>query len=156
MTIKKPADFYAAIALLAAMGAVYNQSLAVDTSMNIAMGPLFFPYMLMGAITLLSLCLVFKSVSFANPGAKSESKKEASTNREGLMLQVCTVLLLFGYVLLLPVLSYIPATFIFLLILMLLLGPRSPKHILISAITAGAVTGVLYGIFAKVLLLFLP
>lgn len=154
MTIKKPADFYAAIALLAAMGAVYHQSLAVDTSMNIAMGPLFFPYILMGAITLLSLCLLLQSISFATPGSKE--KKEQAINREGLLLQCCTVLLLFGYVLLLPVLSYIPATFIFLLVLMLILGPRSPRNILVSAITAGAVTGVLYGIFAKVLLLFLP
>lgn len=152
MTIKKPADFYSALVILAGIGAIYHQSLSVDTSMIIAMGPLFFPYILMGIITFLAVCLVIKSIEINT----SQKGTNTTINREALFLQGVAVVLLLGYLLLLPVISYIPATMAFLAAAMIFLGGTSRKNVITSTIVSCTVTGVLYLIFAKVLRLFLP
>jgi hypothetical protein len=154
MTIKKPADLATAAVLLAGIGFVYRESLNIDTSMNYASGPLFFPYVLLIAIGLLSLCLGARSIDFSS--AERPARGQRRFEPAALFLQSACIGLVVVYLTALPRFGYVPCTIVFLFGSMLLLGPRSVKSAALYSVVSCAVTGGLYYTFARLLSLFLP
>jgi putative tricarboxylic transport membrane protein len=153
MTVKKPADLATAVVLLIGVGFVYKESLKIDTSLNYALGPLFFPYLLMAAIALLSAALALQSVSFRGTGGTARSGPGISGS---LIMQAALIVSLVVYLVVLPVLGYIPATILFLSGSMILLSNRKPGTVAVAVGAAVVVTVSLWFLFGKILLLFLP
>lgn len=154
MTIKKPADFIASLALFGIVGMVYQQSRQIEVTTVHAYGPNFFPSILMGALLLFAVCLAWQSIDFS--GEKNANGNRTIINRTALILQSSFVAALVAYLIVMPFIGYVPSTFLFLFSAMALLGERKPKNLAFYAFLACVVTGVLYYIFGELLLLFLP
>jgi hypothetical protein len=157
MTVKKPADLAAAVVLLIGTGFAYNESRLIDTSLNYALGPLFVPYLLLGAIALLSVILALQSISFKQAASASAPRPGIGIGiNAGTALQVAFIAWLIAYLVMLPHLGYVPSTILFLSGGAMLLGDRKPKTVAIAVGIAAVVTVALWFLFGRVLLLFLP
>ena len=156
MVVKKKGDAAAAVVLLAGMGALYANSLTINDTLNYALGALFFPYVMIGTITVLALILLYQSVDFAAVSAPARDEEAKAKNLHVLLTQAGLVGLLALYIAVLPYTGYIPTTVVFLIASMIFLGERKPKKIAVYAVCAVATTAILYVIFGKMLHLFLP
>ena len=154
MTIKKPADLATAAVLLIGVAFVYRESLSIDTTNIYALGPLFFPKILMFSLAFLSILLGVKSIDFSSKAAREKSETTIAVG--ALFMQAVFVGLIILYLLVMPVLGYIASTVIFLLAEMLFLGKRTIKDAALCLVAACATTGLLYYVFAHLLYLFLP
>lgn len=156
MEITKKRDFGAAVFLLLLMGLLYGQTSGFGPGSLSAASPDFFPLLMIGIIAVLSLRLLLSSVSFRK--ATSERPSLPAGGRPAVnLLPFFTVALLGLYIALLPVLTYIPATFLFLFTGMsVLAGKRDARSLAVYFGISGVTTGVLYFIFARLLQLFLP
>lgn len=150
----KTGDFVMALVLLAVTAALYHQSTTINTAMIYALGPVFFPRIIMAVTGLLSVVLIVQSVSF-KPAAAGKRAKQAF-DREGFIYRWGLTALLVAYLLALPLLGYAAATIPFLFAGMALLGPRKYKDLAIYAAVALGITFGLQFIFATLLKLFLP
>lgn len=150
----KTGDLIMAVALLGLSIALYIQIGNIDTTMVYAMGPVFFPKILVYTLGGLSLLLIFQSVDFT--GRKNWCKSARAVDLNTVLLRWLLTGLVLLYLLLLPILGYVFATMPFLFLAMCLLGPLKPKNLLVYGITAVAVTLGLQYIFATLLKLFLP
>ncbi|MES9994713.1 tripartite tricarboxylate transporter TctB family protein [Desulfovibrio aminophilus] len=150
----KTGDCIMALILLVFSAALYQQSTVIDTSMIYALGPVFFPRILIGILAVLSLVLLYQSVGRAD--GKAACAKSAPTETGTFILRWGLVGLAVLYLLLLPVLSYVAATIPFLFAGMCLLGPCTRKHLVIYGVVSAGITLGLQYIFASLLKLFLP
>lgn len=155
MIIKKPADLTASLVILAGVGLMYREMRLIEVTTVHAMGPNFFPGILLGVLTVLALCLAFQSLTFGERETPS-AKKNATLNMTALTMQAAFVGTLILYLAVLPYLGYVPSTTLFLTAAMTLLGERKLRDIALYLLVAAVVTGALYYIFAELLLLFLP
>lgn len=154
MQIVNKKDFAAAVVLLLVMCGFYLESGNIDVMGGAGLGPLFFPYVMMGAITLLSALLLLKSISFK---PRPTAAPVAATGRAGLTMdQAVFIALFFLYLLALPFVGYLPGTLAYLIVNMIYLGKRKSKWYAIYVATTICVTALIYYVFAKVMLLFLP
>lgn len=152
MHIVNKRDFLASIVLLLGMLGFYVESTRIDTQGSVDFGPLFFPYLMVIVIAILSVALLFKSISFSAARGESKSKILCATKD-----QTVFITLFFIYLITLPYVGYIPATLIYLVVNMIYLGKRgSKKWYAIYVCSTIGMTAFIYYIFAKVMLLFLP
>lgn len=157
MEITKKMDFGAAVFLLLFMGLLYGQTSGFGPGALSAASPDFFPLLMIGIIAVLSLRLLFSSVRFRKAPPLERPTLPAGGPAAVNPLPFFTVALLGLYIALLPVLTYIPATFLFLFTGMsVLAGKRDARSLAVYFGLSGVTTGVLYFIFARLLQLFLP
>ena len=156
MIIKKKGDAAAALGLLAGMAALYSNSLTINDTLNYALGALFFPYVMIGTISLLALILLLQSVDFSAAAAARPDSAARRKSMRVLLTQVGLIALLALYIVVLPHTGYIPTTVVFLIVCMIFLGERKPRKIAVYAVCSVATTAVLYVVFGKMLRLFLP
>ena len=150
----KTGDLTMGLALLGVSVALYIQTGNIDTTMIYALGPVFFPKLLVYLLGLLSLLLMFQSIDFT--GSKNWCKVERQVDYNIVLLRWSLVALVMVYLFILPVIGYVYATMPFLFLAMCLLGPLQPKKVLTYGIVSVAVTLGLQYIFATLLKLFLP
>ncbi len=155
MCIKKKADFISGLVFIAMMGVLLLQGEKLEMPYIIGGGPKMFPYALMAGIVVCSLVVIFRSLDFTKEKTDEEGKEKKRLHIPT-ALQLIVFACLLVYICILPVIGYIPATFLFLFGEMTLLGKRTAKNLLIYFIISSAVTGLVYFIFAKMLMLFLP
>lgn len=154
MHIVNKKDFITGIAILLIMAGFYLESKRIDLMGAAGLGPLFFPYLMMFLLSLLSLALLFKSVSFQAPAVSAPAPAAAKAGRTP--EQTVFIVMFFAYLLALPFAGYLPATLVYLIANMVYLGKKETKWYVIYAVTTAGVTALIYYIFAKVMLLFLP
>lgn len=147
----KTNDFVMALLLLAVSGVLYQQTTLVNTTVSYALGPVFFPRVLIGILAVLSAALLIQSV---RGGGAAAAKKDAEPGT--LVYRWGLVALIVAYLLLLPLLGYVPATILFLMGGMCLLGSRTPRSLVVYTVVSAAVTFGLQFIFGHLLKLFLP
>jgi hypothetical protein len=150
----KTGDLLMALAMLALSVALYIQSGEIDTTMIYALGPVFFPKILIGILAVLSLVLLYQSVDLTGRKGWCQPVKKATAN--AFVLRWSLVALVLVYLVVLPLAGYVYATIPFLFAGMCLLGPLKPKDLAIYAVTSVAVALGLQYIFATLLKLFLP
>jgi len=156
MEIKKKMDFSVALFLLLAMGGLYQSVDEFSSYPFSTNSPQFFPLLMILMITLLSVWLLFTSLSF---GKSSGEKIATNTFRlsSGTALQLFTIIILGAYIALIPVFSYIPCTIVFLFISMAVLGGnRDFKTLALYFGISCLTTGFLYFVFARLLHFILP
>lgn len=154
MTIKKPADLTTAAVILIGVGFIYRESLNIDTAIVYALGPLFFPKILMFALAFLSILLALKSIDFSSKAVREKGETTIAVGT--LFMQFVFVGIIILYLLIMPLLGYIASTVLFLLAEMLFLGKRTLKDAALCLVVACVTTGLLYYVFAYLLYLFLP
>ncbi len=140
--------------LLASSFALYVEVGNIDTTMSYALGPVFFPKLLTGILALLSLILLIQSIDVT--GRKNWCAPIRVFDATAFSLRWSLVGVMLLYLLVLPLLGYTIATIPFLFVTMCLLGPRTPKNLVIYGITSVLVTMGLRYIFGTLLMLFLP
>lgn len=150
----KIGDLIMGVALLGFSIALYIQTGNIDTTMIYALGPVFFPKLLIYILGFLSLLLTYQSVDFT--GRKNWCKSTRTVDLNTVLLRWLLVGLVLLYLFLLPLVGYVLVTMPFLFLAMCLLGPLKPKNLIIYGITSVAVTLGLQYIFATLLKLFLP
>jgi len=150
----KTGDLLMGLALLGLSVALYIQTGKIDTTMVYALGPVFFPKLLIHLLGILSLLLLYQSVDIT--GKKNWCKSARAVDYNSVLLRWLLVGLVLVYLFLLPVIGYVYATMPFLFLAMCLLGPLKPKNLITYGITSVAVTLGLQYIFATLLKLFLP
>ncbi|QGY41837.1 hypothetical protein GM415_17485 [Pseudodesulfovibrio cashew] len=150
----KTGDLFMGVVLFGLSIALYIQTGNINTAMIYALGPVFFPKILIYSLGVLSLVLMYQSVDFT--GKKNWCKAVAKFDANTMVLRWLLVGLTLLYLFLLPIISYVFATIPFLFLAMCLLGPRTPKKLITYGITSVAVTLALQYIFATLLKLFLP
>ena len=75
MHIVNKRDFLASIVLLAMLG-FYVESTRIETQGGVDLGPLFFPHLMVIVIAILSVVLLFKSISFSPAGKDQKAAPE--------------------------------------------------------------------------------
>jgi len=150
----KTGDLIMGLILLGFSIALYIQTGNIDTTMVYALGPVFFPKLLIYLLGILSLVLMYQSMDFT--GEKKWCTSARTVDLNTVLLRWLLVGLVLIYLFLLPLIGYMFATMPFLFLAMCLLGPLKPKNLIIYGITSVAVTLGLQYIFGTLLKLFLP
>ncbi len=156
MTIKKPLDMLTGLAILAVSLFLLTVGFALPEQGPDALGPRFFPLLLTGSMTVLSLAVILQSIDFSGKFQKGTAGRSEKNDPVAVKMQWAFVAFLGAYILLLPVLGYSFATFGFCFITMVLLGPKDKKSLCIDALMAAATSAALTYIFGHLLHLFLP
>ena len=76
MHIVNKRDFLASIVLLLGMLGFYMESTRIDTQGGVDLGPLFFPHLMVIVIAILSVALLFKSISFSPASGEKKAAPE--------------------------------------------------------------------------------
>lgn len=154
MHIASKKDFISALVLFLVMGVFYVDSRRIDLMGGADLGPLFFPYVMMGIVSFLALLLLVNSLSFRSPArpAPPGAHAEKEWNKD----QCIFIAMFMVYLLVLPFGGYVLSTVVYLLVNMIYLGKKENKWYMIYTLTTISVTAFIYYIFAKVMLLFLP
>jgi len=150
----KTGDMFMALGLMVLSAALYYQCGNIDDTMAYALGPIFFPKMLIGVLAVLSLALFFQSVDFT--GKKGWTAPARAGSAHAAVLRWSLVGLTLAYLALLPVIGYLIATIPFLFAGMCLLGPVKSRNLIVYGVTSLIVSFGLQFIFATLLKLFLP
>lgn len=164
VSLAKPKDFCMALILLAFSGVMYYQTIPLDSGITHALGPAFFPRLLLYFIAFVSLILLAQSFrlrpALAEPAPAEicgeAGDKDGPCGREALIMQWGFVALLLVYIFLLPYLGYALGTSLFLLAGMILVGPHKFRNFIIYGVVSLAVTFGLQFVFGNMLHLFLP
>jgi hypothetical protein len=140
--------------LLALCGILYWQATGIPTPPFVPIGPGFYPRIILILLAGLAVWLIVEDV-IAAPG-----RPGAATGRAGpgpdYRSVVCCFAIFGGYVIGLSLIGYLAATFLFVLLLGWVLGPRQARELpKLAAIAAGTCL-VTYLIFEKYLHVFLP
>jgi len=153
--IAKPKDFCMAVLLLIMVALLYARSNVINVGVEHALGPMFFPRLVLSGIGGLSLILLVQSLRRTAGQPRSGASGPRVERRERI-LQWSFVGLFLLYLIILPVLGYIWTTLGFLVAGMALLGPRKPRNLALYAGVAVVVTFGLQYVFSGLLHLFLP
>lgn len=156
MYIASRKDFWSALVILALVGICWNESHNIDTGINFALGPLFFPYVLMGAIVLCGAALLLRSIGWRRPVPADAAPADTFAVRALMLRRLLLMGATCAYLVILPYAGYTICTLVFLMGTMCALGRRGARHIGIYAVISLAMTFGLYWIFSGLLHLFLP
>ncbi len=147
-------DGLTALVVLAASAVLYALTLGLETNPLVAIGPAFYPRLLLGVTALLAALLVVADV-LAHRGGRAG--KRAQGPRPNYVLVVATFGAFVAYVVLLPYLGFRIATFLFVAVLRVLLDwPRGGRSWLGVIVLAAATTAVTWFVFEQYLAVLLP
>jgi hypothetical protein len=154
-------DRILALILLVFSGFMYYEADRLPPAMFGALGADLFPKILFALLALAAVALFGQSVARSRrEEAGSEKAATQPKIRAPGISHYRNVIIGFvaflGYVILMYFLGYVPASVIFLPVLMWILGPRTKRSaLLILLVTVGLTFGMYFG-FARVLKIFLP
>ncbi len=143
------ADIIIGLVVIVFCAAVFplSQSFIRD---EIGPGPEFFPRALAGILIICSVILIIRSFVSASPALNDT---DSSDSRREFKRVGITLALLIVYVILIPLISYVLSTVLYLALMMLFLGERRSWLI---ALWALGVTGGIYLLFSLLLKVPLP
>jgi len=149
-------DFLLGSALLLISAFLYHETYFFREVHSFSFGPRIFPRVVLGITGFFSCIMVLQSLAFGGTGekAKQECKREMDLPVQAMRFGL--IALLGVYVATLSMVGYVPGTIVFLFLAMLLLGKRTPKHLLLYAAISIVFTNVLAYIFGTLLRFFLP
>ena len=156
MSIRDKKDFYASLVLLLVCSLLLRSLSTINVSIEYALGPIFFPRIVLGVILVMAAILFLKSIKFEAMPSTAKCAEPKKPLPIEVFYQLGTVGLLALYLFFLPIFGYVPSTIVFLFITILMLGPKTKKGIAIYLVVAMTVAFLLHYIFASVLKLFLP
>jgi len=158
MTVKKPLELI--VALVFFFGALFMlyQTTTFHSMDNMGLGARFFPRILFSTIAILSLVMLKGAVAWGAKAAEFDlrSVKKEKDPDDATHLQWGYIGVLFVYILVMPHIGYAISTFAFCFIVMLMLGPKTPKALCIDAALSAVSAWLLVYIFGSLLNLFLP
>ena len=156
MSIKKVEEFALSLICMAASIYLFWYSYTMPHYTYFSIGPLLFPRIVLGAIFVLSTALALRNLVFAGGSGRPARAAKSAASRQGTVLRVGVIVLLLGYLLVLPHAGYLFSTIVFLFVNMVFLGPRTGKMLAFYAVLAVSVTLAMQYLFGTVLKLFLP
>lgn len=115
----------------------------------------FFPIIVIGVISFLSICLLISSIYKMIKNKDSKTKTSIKEMFQENKKIIWTFFIFASYVFLLKIIGYFLSSVIFLILLYILLAPNRRKLWLVS-LGAAAITFVLFVIFQNGLSVFLP
>lgn len=118
-----------------------------------ALGPRFFPYLLAGAIILLSAISIIKELFISSTANKDTPEDLADEKKPGYMSIGLTFISLLLWAFLVPVLGFVITTLLFVGVMMWITGNRNIVAISLTSILFTAAT---YYVFRIILQVFLP
>jgi hypothetical protein len=142
------------LGLLAVCGVLYWQTGGIPTPPFVPIGPAFYPRIVLALLAALAIWLILEDVVTARrrPGRKAKPTAPPLNYR---LVVICFVV--FGaYVVGLSLLGYLLATFLFVLGLGWVMGPREYRELPKLAAVAIGTTLATYLVFEKYLHVFLP
>jgi sterol desaturase/sphingolipid hydroxylase (fatty acid hydroxylase superfamily) len=142
------------LGLLAVCGVLYWQTGGIPTPPFVPIGPAFYPRIVLALLAALAIWLILEDVVTARrrPGRKAKPTAPPLNYR---LVVICFVV--FGaYVVGLSLLGYLLATFLFVLALGWVMGPREYRELSKLAAVAIGTTLATYLVFEKYLHVFLP
>jgi hypothetical protein len=142
------------LGLLAACGLLYWQTGAIPTPPFVPVGPAFYPRIILVLLAILAIWLILEDVITAPRRARAA--ESAPVPRPNYRLVAIGFAVFGGYVIGLSILGYLLATFLFVLGLGCVLGPREVRGLAKLAVVAAGTTLGTYLIFEKYLYVFLP
>lgn len=147
-------DIGIGIGLLAVCGVMYWQAGLAPTPPFVPFGPAFFPRVILLVLGALALWLIVEA-AVRGPGASRAPSKQpaASANSRRVLVGFA---LFFVYVVLLSVIGYLAATFLFVLVMSWAMSPRRAGDLPKFAALALGTTVVTYLVFERYLHVFLP
>jgi hypothetical protein len=122
---------------------------------SFSFGPRVFPRIILALTGVCALAIACRNLSFS-PATGDAQTKRPDPGKKVLFMQAGLVLLLILYVASLRLLGYLPATILFLVLTMLLLGTRTLKWLAVYVATAVIVALSMQYIFGTLLRFFLP
>jgi hypothetical protein len=149
-------DIWIGLGLLACCGLMYWQAGLAPTPPFVPFGPGFYPRVILILLAALSLWLIAESVVGRGRAAPPRPQAGAGTVRPNYPLVAGCFAVLGGYVAGLSLLGYFASTFLFVLGLSWLMGPRRGRELPKLTLVAAGTTLVTYLAFEKYLHVFLP
>jgi hypothetical protein len=141
------------LGLLAACGLLYWQTGAIPTPPFVPLGPAFYPRIVLVLLAALAVWLILEDLLARAPRPGTAAPP---VSRPNYRLVVICFLVFGGYVIGLSLLGYLLSTFLFVLGLGWVMGPRAHRELpTLFALAAGS-TLATYLIFEKYLHVFLP
>jgi putative tricarboxylic transport membrane protein len=142
------------LGLLGLCGLLYWQTGGIPTPPFVPIGPAFYPRIILILLAALAVWLILGD-ALARPRRRARPAARATSPLNYRLVVICFII--FGaYVIGLSVLGYLLATFLFVLGLGWVMGPREHRELPKLAAVAIATTAVTYLIFEKYLHVFLP
>ena len=141
---------------------LYAQSFAIKMSTSDALGPQFFPRMVVICMVVLSAIVIIKAVGTINQERQASGSEKSAKEKKipwniPLLL---TVALLIAYFLLIMSVGYIVLTAIYLFCQMFILLPRGAirniKYLAVVSATSILIPVGIYLLFYRVFMIFLP
>ena len=142
------------LGLLALCAALSWQAGAVPTPPFVPIGPAFYPRIILILLAALAVWLILEDVITAR-GRPHAAPKAAASRPNYRLVAICFAVL-GGYVIGLSLIGYLAATFVFVLGLGWVMGPRQTGELPKLAAIAAGTTLVTYLVFEKYLHVFLP
>ena len=140
------------VGLLVLCGVLYRQAGQIPMPPFVPIGPAFYPRILLVLLVALAIWLIVEDC--AAPSRRSRSTHGAPT-ADYRMVLLCFVVF-GGYVVGLSLLGYLASTFLFVLSLGWLMGPRRAGELPKLGAIAGGTTVATYLVFERYLHVFLP
>lgn len=142
------------LGLLVLCGALTWQAGTIPTPPFVPIGPAFYPRIILGFLAALAVWLILED-ALAAPRRTGRATPPAAPRLNYRLVVVC-FLVFGGYVIGLSLLGYLLATFLFVLGLGWVMGPREVRELPKLAAVALGTTVVTYLVFEKYLHVFLP
>jgi hypothetical protein len=141
------------LGLLVACGLLYWQTGAIRTPPFVPIGPAFYPRIVLVLLTALVVWLILEDLLTRTPRPGTAATPASGRNYR--LVAIC-FLVFGGYVIGLSLLGYLLATFLFVLGLGWIMGPRTRRELPTLLAVAAGTTLATYLIFEKYLHVFLP
>ena len=149
-------DIGIGLGLLALSGILYWQAGLAPVPPFVPYGPAFYPRVVLILLAAFALWLVVESVIRPGGVASTRPTAKAVAERPNYRLVAICFVVLGGYVAGLSVFGYFGSTFVFVLGLGWLMGPRRGRELPKLTFIAAGTTLVTYLVFEKYLHVFLP
>lgn len=134
---------------------MYYTACQLPPGMFGTLGAGFFPKIIFGTLSILSLILTIKSIIALLADKKSSAENESFSLRQYSTVLIAFVLFFF-FVLALKYFGFVIASLFFMPTLMWILGPKTKQSLLLILCTSVGMTAVIYLSFTHVLQVFLP
>ena len=156
MRIRNMSDFLLGTALLLIAAFLYHETYFFRQVHSFSFGPRVFPRVVLGITVFFSFILILQSLTFGGTSEETKQDGKGEIDFSVLAMRVGLIALLGVYIATVSTVGYVPGTIAFLFLAMLLLGKRTPKHLLLYAVIAIIFSNALAYIFGTLLRFFLP